>query len=92
MSLGHGSIYSLSSKEHLKTWSSTEAELVGVNDAMSLVLWTHHFIEGQGFTVDGNEIFQDNESANLLEKNGHLLSTKQTCHIEIQYFFVKDNI
>ena len=31
--------------------SSTEVELVGINDAMSLVLWTCHFLEAQGFKV-----------------------------------------
>ena len=48
MTLGHGSIISLSNKQKINTHSSTEAELVGVNYAMSLVLWVHSFLQAQG--------------------------------------------
>ena len=90
--LGKRSVYSLSTKQKINTRSSTEAELVGMNDTMALILWTRHFLEGQGFTVTDNVVFQDNESAMLLENNGRLSSTKRTRHIEIRYFFVTDNI
>ena len=90
--LGEGSIYSLSTKQKINTRSSTEAELVSMNNTMASILWTRHFLEGQGFTVTDNVVFQDNESAMLLENNGRLSSTKCTRHIEIQYFFVTDNI
>jgi hypothetical protein len=40
MSLGKGSIYSMSQKQRLNTKSSMEAELVGVDDGMPLVIWT----------------------------------------------------
>jgi hypothetical protein len=33
-------MYSMSLKQNLNTRSSTKAELVGVNDAMSMILWT----------------------------------------------------
>ena len=38
LSFGRGSPYSLSSKQKINTRSSTEAEVVGVNDALYLVL------------------------------------------------------
>ena len=38
MSLGRGSVYSISRKQKLNTRSSTEAELVGVDDGITLVL------------------------------------------------------
>jgi hypothetical protein len=47
----------------------TEGELVGVHDFMPQVLWTCHFFEGQGYAVTDNVIYQDNQSAILLEKN-----------------------
>ena len=50
--------------------SLTEAELVGVNDGMLLVLWTRNFLTTQGFEVKDNLVFQDNQSAILLEKSG----------------------
>ena len=39
VSLGKGSIYNKSSKQKINTRSSTEAEVVGVNDAMTMILW-----------------------------------------------------
>ena len=49
-----------------------------MNDAMALILWTsRHFLEGQGFTVTDNVVFQDNESAMLLENNGRLSITEK---------------
>ena len=92
MSLGKGAVYSFSMKQRINTCSSTKAELVGVNDAMSLVLWTRHFLEAQGFSVKDNVIFQDNESTMLLAHNGHLSSMKNTQHIDIQYYFITDHI
>ena len=92
MSLGKGAVYSFSTKQRINTRSSTEAELVGVNDAMSLVLWTRHFLEAQGFSVKDNVIFQDNESTMLLARNGRLSSTKNTRHIDIRYYFITDHI
>lgn len=92
MSLGKGSVYSSSMKQKINTRSSTEAELVGVNDLMGKILWTRHFLEAQGYEVKTNRIYQDNESAMLLENNGRMSSSKRTRHLEIRYFFVTDNV
>jgi Reverse transcriptase (RNA-dependent DNA polymerase) len=43
MSLRRGSVYSTSRKQQINTKSSTEAELVGVDDSMPLVVWTRNF-------------------------------------------------
>jgi hypothetical protein len=91
-SLGKGSIYSASLKQKLNTKSSTEAELVGVNDLMPQILWTQYFMEAQGYTVDQSLVAQDNLSAMLLENNGRASSSKRTRHINIRYFFVTDRI
>jgi len=48
MMLGKGAVYSSSCKQKLNTKSSTEAELVGIDDAMGQVLWTRHFLAAQG--------------------------------------------
>ena len=91
-SLGKGSVYSLSQKQRLNTKSSTEAELVGVDDGMPLVVWTRNFITAQGYKVKDNVVYQDNQSAMLLEKNGRASSGRRTRHIDIRYFFVTDRV
>jgi len=92
MMVGKGSVYSSSIRQKINTRSSTEAELVGVNDMMGLILWTRNFIEAQGYEVHENTVYQDNESAILLEKNGRRSSSKRTRHLEVRYFFVTDNV
>ena len=39
--LGHGSILSISAKQKINTNSSTETEPVGVDDAMTFVVWMY---------------------------------------------------
>ena len=92
MSLGKGSTYSTSMHHKINTKSSTEAELVAINDIMPLILWTHYFLEAQGYEVHENKVFQDNQSTILLKKNGKCSSSHRTHHINIRYFFVMDHI
>ena len=92
MTMGKGCPISISTKQKINTRSSTEAEVVGVNDALYMVLWVRHFLEMQGYTVKDNIVFQDNQSSMKLEQNGKTSSTKNTRHMEIRYFFITDNI
>lgn len=69
MSLGQGTIYTTSTKQKLNTTSSTEAELVGVLTGMPKMVWTRYFIEAQGYIVDDVYVYQDNQSAILIETN-----------------------
>lgn len=92
MSLGAGSIYSSSTKQKINGRSSTEAKLIGINDALTMILWTRHFLEGQGFTIHDNVVMQDNQSTVLLANNGRRSSSKKTRHIEIRYYFITGNL
>ena len=92
LTLGRGFPVSASTKQKLNTRSSTESEVVGVDDLMPSVLWTRLFLEAQDYGVQENIVFQDNRSAMLLEKNGKASSGKRTKHINIRYFFVTDRI
>jgi hypothetical protein len=92
LSLGKGSVYSMSRKQRINTKSSTEAELVGVDDGMPLVIWTRNFITAQGYKIRDNVVYQDNQSTMLLAKNGRASSGRRTRHIDIRYFFVTDRI
>jgi hypothetical protein len=91
-SLGKGMIVSDSTKQKVNSRSSTEAELIGVDDRISKILWTKRFIEYQGFKVKLNIIYQDNTSTMKLENNGKASSGKRTRHFDIKYFYVTDLI
>ncbi len=88
MLMGKGAVYGTSTRQKLNTRSSTEGELVGGNDVMPQILWTRYFLEAQGYTVNDSIVYQDNQSAILLEKNGRASSGKRTRHINIRYFSV----
>ena len=92
LSFGKGSVYSMSSKQKINTRSSTEAKLVGINDVLSMILWTCLFLEAQGYYVTDNILHQDNESTIKLARNGRPSSSKQTRHIEVRYYFITDHI
>jgi hypothetical protein len=49
-------------------------------------------MKAQGYGVKDNVLFQDNKSSILLEKNGKILSSKRTKHINIRYFFNTDRV
>jgi hypothetical protein len=91
-SLGKGMFSTTSSKQKMNTHSSTEAELVGVNDMMAKVLWMQYFLKEQVYDVGPAVVAQDNKSLILLETNGMKSSTKRTRHINVQYYFVTDRI
>jgi hypothetical protein len=92
LKFGSGTPICLSRKQKLNTRSSTESELVGVDDAINMILWTKLFLEDQGYDINKNILYQDNKSAILLEKNGKKSSSKRTRALNIRYFFVTDQV
>ena len=92
LTMGRGFPIVNSTKQKLNTKSSTESELVGVDDMMPSILWTRYFLKSQGYKVSDNVIFQDNKSTMLLERNGKASSSKRTKHINVRYFFITDRI
>ena len=49
--MGKGAIISMSREQTLNTKISTEAELVGADDASSIILRTNIFQEAQGYKI-----------------------------------------
>ena len=92
LSMGKGAIYSTSGKQKHVTRSSTEAEIVAVHDVMPQIIWTGYFLDAQGFNIKNTIMYQDNTSSILIEKNGRQSSSKHTRHMNIRYFFIKDQV
>ena len=102
LTLGHSSILSISEKQRINTKSSTEAELVGVDDALNFVIWLRHFFESQVRSVNINSplkplgsdvtIEQDNTSTIQLARNDWKSSSKRTKHINVRYFYINDRL
>ncbi len=79
-------------KQKMNTQSSTENELVGVDDMMPIVVWSQYFLIAQGYGVTQDLLLQDNQSSILLERNGRTSSGKRTQHIIIRYFFITNRV
>ena len=90
--MGKGAIQSIARKQKLNVRSSTESELVGVDDAATMIFWTKLFLEAQGYDIEKNIIYQDNKSAILLETNGKKSSSRRTRALNIRYFFITDQV
>jgi hypothetical protein len=90
LTVGRGFPISVLPKQKLNTRSSTESELVGIDDLVPIICWTHYFLLSQGYEIIENLLLHDNKSSILLEQNGKALSGKRTRHINIQYFFITD--
>ena len=92
MKLGDGAVTSFSRKQKLNAKSSTQTELIGVEDALLQALWTSYFVEEQGYLLNDNIVMQDNMSAIKLENNGKASSSQKTKHINMRHFFINDKI
>jgi hypothetical protein len=91
ITMGKGGIFVKSSKQKLMTKSSTEAELVGMSDAIPMIVWIQNFLRAQGHELKPAIIYQDNKSTIALAEKGRSTS-ERTRHINIRYYFVKDLI
>jgi hypothetical protein len=89
LSTGPCSVLFKSCKQKINTRSSTETELIAVDDILPTIQWAKSFMAEQGYDLP-TEIKEDNRSTMLLMKNGRLSSGKRTKHLDIRYFFVKD--
>ena len=92
MSFGLGAVMSGSWRQKLNTGSSTETELVGIDDALKYIMWGLYFIQAQGFKVKNNILMQDNKSTILMATKGRFSCSKRTKHIKNRYSIIKDKV
>ena len=82
--IGQATICVKSGRHKIVTRSSTEAELVGISDALPQILWTREFLLHQGPAT----VYQDNKSTICLANKGRSTS-ERTRHVKIRYFFIQ---
>jgi hypothetical protein len=63
MTLGGGAVPSVSTKQKVNTRSSTEAELISIDDIIAKILWSKLFLKEQSYKINQNIIFCDNVSS-----------------------------
>ena len=61
-----------------------------IYDMVPQILWTRYFLEAQVITTNEIIVCQDNQSAIQMGVNGRLSSGRQTQHMNLSYFFIKD--
>ena len=80
----------------------TEAELFGVDNATTFVMWTQYFFQEQAKLLPNTSKLKNLGNNNVIEhhsiseihlkQNGKWSSRKCTRHINIRYFYVTDKI
>ena len=90
MMMGEGAITTSNCQQTFNTRSSTAAEDVAADNIIGPTLWTRKILEAQGYNIQKNVMFQDNQRAMLLETNGRKSAGKRSSHLNIRFFFVTD--
>ena len=75
ISFGHGNVHFWFRKLKLYKNSSTEYKLLGTIDYVPFNVWVIMFMEAQGYLVNKNFLFQDNQSYIRMEVNDMNLCT-----------------
>ena len=72
VSWGTGVLLTKCSKQKLNIKSLTEDEVVGVSYFLPNYIWMWMFLEAQEYSVHTNILYQDNQSAMKIKRDGKL--------------------
>ena len=102
LSLGNGSPISGSSTQKVNTWSSTESELVGVDDAIGFVEWASLYSKEQVKDYPPEHplkdmgkktvVLQDNTSTIKMLMGGKRVCGQRTRNIHIRHFYAHERV
>lgn len=84
-----GTLHGRSTKQKINMRSLTETKVVEVSEYLPYNIWLQLFLKEQGYDLMTNTLFQDNQSAVKMEKNGRNSCTGRSRHIDFMYFWVK---
>ena len=83
---------SSSTKQKLNTISSTESDIVRVDDFMPSIIWTRNFLNAQDYDVTGKHSILWQKELDSSGEEWQVVKWKQKKHINIQNSFVTDRI
>ena len=89
---GTGVVNVKSSKQKMNSQSSTETEVIGNSEYLPYNIWFENFMEAQGYPLSSNIIWQDNEDAERMAKNGKMSCSRKSRHIAIKFFWIHDRV
>ena len=84
-------MYASSTKQKVVGKSSTEAELIGLTDGSSQIVWARDYLQHQGYSTHATIVNQDNKSTIVMATKGKSNSGRSK-HINVRYFYIKDRI
>ena len=64
-----GAVTSKSSNKKSNMKSSSEGKVICMNNYVAFLIWFRYFIDGEGYEVTKNVVYQDNQSAIKIKKN-----------------------
>jgi hypothetical protein len=89
--LGNSFLHARSVKQKLQTLSSTESELIALQEASTYVVWLRHLLSELGFDMNKPTVVtQDNQSATWIAERGG--NFKRTKHLVGRLNFLKERI
>ena len=89
LTMGQGFMQSVPRKHKLNMSIIQEAGLVAVGYTSVYILWKVLFIEWQGYNIDKNILYQDNESSIMLEVDSKRISGKRIQALSIRLIVMK---
>ena len=87
-----GAFVNISRKNKMDVASSTKSEMVSIVDVLGMIMCCKYFMEVQGYTIENNILYQDNNSTILLAKNGRISDGKNSKHIRNGFFLITDKV
>ena len=84
-------IYAKSGKQKIHTRSSTESELVALDECVLHLLWMRQILEFIGYPQNPAYTYQDNKSTIVVCETGHSKHGKLK-HMAVRYYFIHGQI
>ena len=85
-------LHAKGNKQKINVKFSKEAELVGNSECLPHNLWLINLLHEQGYEIKDNILHQDNQSNIRTLKNDRNSCTRNSRHVYIRHFFVKDRV